>query len=428
MPSPYLASLVLIAMFRCPGALAADVVANGTGVNSEPIQLIARHLTTKRYDPEFSRHYDDDSVKSYLRSIEDQVPAGVQMAARRISIRMSAVDRNEIYARHGYVFKTSPWKEIFTAVSWYHPNPNFRESEITPDEKFLLAGLVEIMLIDGDAAGVACLKEEPQACGGAPKSDEYRPKVLIEAAWGDAPGKYGLNYQEEDPTQMSFALTDNEEIFVTDVANDRVQHYDRDGNLLEAIPVRLSEPATEEQKKKQPLLEQSKWLNGIEFVRGDLYIAMSDGNRRDKSGYPASILLKFRNHRLEAISTPDQKSGTLQGLVAEVEHRWLTTKIPGLLGRDRLFHKSGGTMIYDGAEIFYAFIDNDGNRWVQTKRTMRKYSPSGFLLYETTEWGTPTMDGNFFVLNTYSRESCDEKASNGECGVQIIKYSRSTAP
>ncbi len=33
--------------------------------------------------------------------------------------------RNEIYARHGYVFKSSELNDYFNGMSWYLPNPNF---------------------------------------------------------------------------------------------------------------------------------------------------------------------------------------------------------------------------------------------------------------------------------------------------------------
>ncbi|WP_088070547.1 YARHG domain-containing protein [Gottfriedia luciferensis] len=33
--------------------------------------------------------------------------------------------RNEIYARHGFVFKSSDLTIYFTAKSWYHPNPAY---------------------------------------------------------------------------------------------------------------------------------------------------------------------------------------------------------------------------------------------------------------------------------------------------------------
>ncbi|MGK0467015.1 YARHG domain-containing protein [Clostridium sp.] len=33
--------------------------------------------------------------------------------------------RNEIYARHGFIFKSEPYKSYFLKKSWYKPNPNF---------------------------------------------------------------------------------------------------------------------------------------------------------------------------------------------------------------------------------------------------------------------------------------------------------------
>jgi len=39
-----------------------------------------------------------------------------------------ALIRNEIYARHGYIFHTEPFKSYFESKEWYHPNENFSES------------------------------------------------------------------------------------------------------------------------------------------------------------------------------------------------------------------------------------------------------------------------------------------------------------
>ena len=34
--------------------------------------------------------------------------------------------RNEIYARHGYIFTTEPYKSYFNSKSWYTPDPSFK--------------------------------------------------------------------------------------------------------------------------------------------------------------------------------------------------------------------------------------------------------------------------------------------------------------
>lgn len=48
-----------------------------------------------------------------------------------------AIARNEIYARHGYVFITQPYKDYFNTKSWYTPNPSFKgeDTELNEIEK-----------------------------------------------------------------------------------------------------------------------------------------------------------------------------------------------------------------------------------------------------------------------------------------------------
>lgn len=40
-----------------------------------------------------------------------------------------ALVRNEIFARHGYVFEEEPYKSYFKGKLWYKPNPNFKEKD-----------------------------------------------------------------------------------------------------------------------------------------------------------------------------------------------------------------------------------------------------------------------------------------------------------
>jgi hypothetical protein len=54
-----------------------------------------------------------------------------------------ALARNEIYARHGYVFQTEPFKSYFNNKSWYEPNPNLKDS----DKKLNDVELYNIQLI-----------------------------------------------------------------------------------------------------------------------------------------------------------------------------------------------------------------------------------------------------------------------------------------
>lgn len=40
-----------------------------------------------------------------------------------------ALARNEIFARHGFVFKDERFKSYFATKSWYKPNPNFKDND-----------------------------------------------------------------------------------------------------------------------------------------------------------------------------------------------------------------------------------------------------------------------------------------------------------
>ncbi len=42
--------------------------------------------------------------------------------------------RNEIYARHGYIFHQEPYKSYFEAQSWYYPDRYFDESDFSSIE------------------------------------------------------------------------------------------------------------------------------------------------------------------------------------------------------------------------------------------------------------------------------------------------------
>ena len=44
---------------------------------------------------------------------------------KNLSKETLALARNEIYARHGYIFSTEPFKSYFSAKKWYTPNPSF---------------------------------------------------------------------------------------------------------------------------------------------------------------------------------------------------------------------------------------------------------------------------------------------------------------
>lgn len=57
--------------------------------------------------------------------------------------------RNEIYARHGYVFKTNKYKEYFGSKEWYTPNTDFKETDLNEVEKYNASFLKEYQSNNG---------------------------------------------------------------------------------------------------------------------------------------------------------------------------------------------------------------------------------------------------------------------------------------
>ncbi|HYJ79180.1 MAG TPA: YARHG domain-containing protein [Longimicrobiaceae bacterium] len=49
--------------------------------------------------------------------------------------------RNEIYARHGYVFSSEDLVQYFSGQPWYQPNPAFSEDQLSAVERANIARL-----------------------------------------------------------------------------------------------------------------------------------------------------------------------------------------------------------------------------------------------------------------------------------------------
>lgn len=100
------------------------VISSGSDPNPTP-QSIVSNITaifqTKRYEAN-KRYYTAYDVN------EEAIDPNVHR------LYLKAL-RNEIYARHGYVFKTSKMKTIFENAPWYRARKNFKVSELNEVEK-----------------------------------------------------------------------------------------------------------------------------------------------------------------------------------------------------------------------------------------------------------------------------------------------------
>lgn len=57
------------------------------------------------------------------------------MSNAKLEVPIARAIRNEIYARHGYIFKSKEWNDIFSKQSWYAPNVNFNVAMFNKYEK-----------------------------------------------------------------------------------------------------------------------------------------------------------------------------------------------------------------------------------------------------------------------------------------------------
>ena len=51
--------------------------------------------------------------------------------------------RNEVYARHGRIFKDADLQKYFEAQPWYKPNPDFKDDQLNEIEAANLAKIKE---------------------------------------------------------------------------------------------------------------------------------------------------------------------------------------------------------------------------------------------------------------------------------------------
>ena len=57
--------------------------------------------------------------------------------------------RNEIYARHGYIFQSQELTEFFSQKSWYHPVSGFEEGFFNEYEKYNAVYILEYQKENG---------------------------------------------------------------------------------------------------------------------------------------------------------------------------------------------------------------------------------------------------------------------------------------
>ena len=95
-----------------------------------PTQAVKQE-SQSRYPVARYYNYDDDFIlpDSSIRKLSANEVMGLGSDLAQDAI-------NEIYARHGYVFKTDSIRHYYQSQSWYHENYNFSESDLSEIETY----------------------------------------------------------------------------------------------------------------------------------------------------------------------------------------------------------------------------------------------------------------------------------------------------
>ena len=90
---------------------------------------------------------DKSKDSTYVIKDSDKYPI-TQDKLKGLTKEELARARNEILARHGYIYKSEPYKSYFNSKSWYKPNSSFKgkKADLSPLERH---NIKEIMAAEG---------------------------------------------------------------------------------------------------------------------------------------------------------------------------------------------------------------------------------------------------------------------------------------
>ncbi|MGQ9921349.1 MAG: hypothetical protein ACUVRZ_08465 [Desulfobacca sp.] len=117
------------------------------------------------------------------------------------------------------------------------------------------------------------------------------PKQVVLLPWGSGPGQAGKLIREEGAAEgpMSFAVTDNGEIFLLDQLNARIIHVAADGKVLRQLPVPVAKPECREGATFADLAvtADGRFVLLDNIVENCLIILDQDGTQRHRSDLAA---------------------------------------------------------------------------------------------------------------------------------------------
>ena len=146
--------ILSVIVLLCGLALVYIFLGNSEGINlpssnkntteEEPPKT---ETTIHQKEPDGKTEEKKEEVKKEPNSSDYLFASDTKYITERDLMNRSQYDvsmiRNEIYARHGYIFIKEPYKSYFESKSWYVKNPNFSETLFNPIEKYNKDFIVE---------------------------------------------------------------------------------------------------------------------------------------------------------------------------------------------------------------------------------------------------------------------------------------------
>ena len=167
--------------------------------------------------------------------------------------------RNEIFARHGYKFKSEDLRVFFGMMEWYKPDTN----DINELRKRLnITEMTNVGVINAEEqvymVGGKKAKEEPVKAKGYVKKILLRGtfKLVVEEGESPGPKEFRMEMWEGDPEYPSgFAVSrDGKIAYLLDTFNNRLQIFSLEtGGLIKSVRVmtfKLATPEEIEEAKK----------------------------------------------------------------------------------------------------------------------------------------------------------------------------------
>lgn len=113
---------------------------NGLGVVEMNKDVVEEYDFEENQEVFEKEEYGTDSDEYFFPSDKKQITFSILDEYTQDEI---AIIRNEIYARHGYIFQLEQYANYFESKTWYEPNPYFDESMFSALEKENVDTIIE---------------------------------------------------------------------------------------------------------------------------------------------------------------------------------------------------------------------------------------------------------------------------------------------